>query len=44
MFQTKFVEKIETYFIFYNFIPKIVMLRRQCGKNMVEPERPQMTI
>jgi hypothetical protein len=30
--------------MFNNFIPKIVLFMRQCGKKKVESDRPQMTI
>jgi hypothetical protein len=43
MFQTKVVEKIQTYLVFNNFFPKIVPFERM-WKNAVEPDRLQMTI
>jgi hypothetical protein len=46
MFQTKVVEKIKTHILFSItfFFSKIAQFTRQCGKNMVQPDRPQMTI
>ena len=46
MFQTKVVEKIKTHFIFYNlFFPEILsFLWVNVERNMVEPDRPQMTV
>ena len=41
-FLTKVVEKIKTQFIFVNIFPKIMLFIT--WKNMVEPNRPQMTI
>ena len=43
MFQTSFVKKIKKkYFVLSNF-SNIVSFMRKCEKNVVEPERPQMT-
>jgi hypothetical protein len=48
MFQIKVAQKIKTQrFMFNNRPPpppKIVPFMRECGKNIVEPGRPQMTI
>ena len=46
MFQTNVTEKIKTHFMFnkYIFPPKIVLFYEIMWKNMVQPERPQMTI
>jgi len=45
MFQTKVVKKIKTYFMVNIFIfSKIMPFMSWCGKNIVEPGRPQMTI
>jgi hypothetical protein len=41
MFQTQVVEKKNTHFMFNNILPKIVQMM---WKNMVEPDRPKMTV
>ena len=41
-FLTKVVKKIKTQFIFVNIFPNIKLFIT--WKNMVEPDRPQMTI
>ena len=33
-----------THFVFSNIFPKILSFMRKCGKNVVEGDRPQMTI
>ena len=38
MFETKLVEKIKALF------PKIVQFKKSRGKNLVDPDTPQMTI
>jgi hypothetical protein len=43
IFQTQVVEKIETHFIFNNVFRNRA-LREKMWKNIVEPDRPQMTI
>ena len=35
-------ENQNTHFIFNNIFPKIVLFVRRCGKNIVEPGRPDM--
>jgi len=37
-------ENQNTHFMFHNMFPKIVPFMRQCGKNIVEWDRPRMTI
>jgi hypothetical protein len=45
MFQTKVPEKINTHFTFNNFLPpENRALCEIMWENMVQPERPQMTI
>jgi hypothetical protein len=45
MFRTKVVEKIKMHILLGSFLlPKIVPIMRQCGKNIVERDRPQMTM
>jgi len=44
MFQTKFVEKIKTHFIFNNFFLESRAFYEVMWKNIVQPVRPQMTI
>jgi hypothetical protein len=44
MFQTKVVEEGKIHFIFHNCLQKIAPFKRFCWKNMVEPERSQMTM
>ena len=45
MFEINVVEKIKTYFMFHNFFPigNRAVYEIMC-KNVVEPERPEMTI
>jgi hypothetical protein len=43
MFQTKAVEKKNTHFMFSNYFLKIVLFEI-LWKNIVDPERPQVTI
>jgi hypothetical protein len=45
MLQTKVVEKIKTHILRYvTFFSAIALFVRKCGKNFVQPGRPQMTI
>jgi hypothetical protein len=45
MFQTKVVEKIKTHILCsVIFFSKNVPFMRQCKKNIVNPDRPQMTV
>jgi hypothetical protein len=44
MFQTNVVEKIKTHFTFNIFFPVSRAVYEIMLKNMVEPDRPQMTI
>jgi len=44
MFHTKVVEKNKTHFVFNNFIPESRVVYKIMGKNMVEPDRPHMTL
>ena len=44
IFQTKVVEKIQTHILVSVTFSKILPFMRECGKNIVEPDRPQMTI
>ena len=47
MFQTKVVNKITARILLNNsffFFSKIVPFMRKCGKNVVKPDRPQMTV
>jgi hypothetical protein len=44
MFQTKVVEKIKTHFMFNNSLPEKRALHEIRWKNVVQPDRPQMTI
>jgi hypothetical protein len=39
----KFVEKIKTYILFSIFSPKNLAVYEKMWKNMIEPDRPQMT-
>ena len=46
MLQTKVTEKIKTQFCVPSLPPlppEIVTFMRQCGKNIVDPDRPQMS-
>jgi hypothetical protein len=43
MFQTKFVEKIKTH-ILYSIISPEIRVYEVMWKNMVQPDRPQMTV
>jgi hypothetical protein len=42
--KTKVVEKIKIHIYAQNFFPKIVPFKRHVKKNMVQPDRPQMTM
>jgi hypothetical protein len=44
MFQTKFVEEIKTHFVFNNFFPENSAVYEIMRKNIVELDRPQVTI
>jgi len=44
MFQTKFGEKFKTHILCSVPTPKKVPLMRQCEKNIVNPDRSQMTV
>jgi hypothetical protein len=44
MFETKFVDKIKTRFIFNNFFPEDRAVYEIVWENVVEPDRPQMTL
>ena len=44
MFQTKFVEKINTHFVFSNLFSENLAIYEIRWKNFVEPDRPQMTL
>jgi hypothetical protein len=44
MFHTKFVEKIRTHFIYNNFLSVNRAVHELMWKNVVGPDRPQMTI
>jgi hypothetical protein len=44
MFETEFVEKNKTYFVFNNFCSENRTVYEITWKNMVDPDRPQMTI
>jgi len=44
VFQTKFLEKIKTYFMFNNFFSENRAVYGIVWTNMVESDRPQMTI
>jgi hypothetical protein len=44
IFQVKDVEKIETHFMLSFFFSENRAVYEKMSKNMVEPERPQMTI
>ena len=45
MCQRKFVEKIKTYFVFNNnFLPENRAVYEVTWKNMVEPDKSQMTV
>jgi len=44
MFQTKFAEKIKTHFVFNNLFLENHVVYEKMRKNIVEPDRPQMTI
>jgi hypothetical protein len=37
-------ENQNTQFMFNNCCPKVLPLMRRCGKNMVQPERPKVTV
>jgi hypothetical protein len=38
------IEKNKPHFTLNNFFPKVVPFMRKCGKNIVQPDRPQITI
>jgi hypothetical protein len=44
MFQSKFVKKIETHFLFSNFFFENRAVYEIMWKNILVPDRPQMTI
>jgi hypothetical protein len=44
MFQTKFVEIFKTHFMLYIFFPENRAVYEITWENVVEAERPQMTI
>jgi hypothetical protein len=44
MFQTEVLEKIKTHFMFNNVFSESRDVYETMWKNMVEPDRPQMTI
>jgi hypothetical protein len=44
MFQTKFVEKIKTHFMFNNLFSESRAVYEIMWKNMVQPDRRQITI
>ena len=44
MFQTKVVEKIKTHFVFDNVFLENRAVYEILWKNMVEPDRPHMTV
>jgi hypothetical protein len=44
MFQTKFVEKIKTHFMFNNVFVENLVLYKTKWKNTVDLDRPQMTM
>jgi hypothetical protein len=44
MLQTKVLEKIKTHLKFNNFFPENRAVNKIMWKNMVEPDRPQMTV
>jgi hypothetical protein len=44
MFQTKVVEKIKTHFVFSNFFFESLIFCEIMWKNIVDPDRPHMTI
>jgi hypothetical protein len=44
MFKIKVIEKTKTRFIVSNFFPENRAVYEITWKNMVEPERPQMTM
>ena len=45
MFQTKVVEKIKTHILYsINFFVKIIHFMGYDGKNMVQPDTPQITM
>ena len=44
MFRTKVVDKIKTHFMFNNFFPQNRAFYEKVGENIVEPDRPQMTV
>jgi hypothetical protein len=44
MFQTKVIYKIKTHFMFNNFFSENRTVYEIMRKNMVQPDRPQMTI
>jgi hypothetical protein len=44
IFKTKVVEKIKTHFVFKKFFPENPAVYEIMWKNMVQPDRTQMTI
>jgi len=45
MFQTNLVKEVKTHILWsVIFFSEIVAFMRLCGKNMVQPDMPQMTI
>ena len=44
MYQKNVAEKIKTHFGFNNFFPKIMLFYEIMWKNMVKPDKLQMTI
>ena len=42
MYQTKFLDKLKTHFMFCNFFPDNRAFCEIMQKNMVQPETPQM--
>jgi len=44
MFETNFVEKIKTNFMFNNFFPENCAVYEIVWENTVQPDRPQMKI
>jgi hypothetical protein len=43
-FQAKVVEKVRTHFVFNKFLPENHLFYEVIWKNLIEPDRPQMTI
>jgi len=43
MFQTKFVDKIKSHFMFNNFLPERRAVYEIMWKSIAEPGRPQVT-